>query len=186
MAAGGPTGNRLARQTPIFAAISGDDGTEVCREEQLNESEDEKPRAELGQLREGVGSIWWKRFFGDESAEIARREKLVGVILWTEAERMPIDLFSYIREASRCFSVARYLAAIAMASCAVELVLNRDRRAARHRSQPRLGGSQCCIGSRRRKIVAPELAFVIIQQQIEKYPQNAKSPVGRRAVGGDE
>jgi hypothetical protein len=26
------------------------------------------------------------------------------------------------------------------------------------------------------KIVAPELAFVIIQQQIGKYPQNAKSP----------
>ena len=110
------------------------------REEQLNESEDEKPRAELRQLRKGRGGIWWKHFFDQESAEIARREKLVGVILWSEAERMPFDLFSYIREASRCFSVARYLAAIAMASCAVELVLNRDRRTREHGGIRRIGG----------------------------------------------
>jgi hypothetical protein len=110
------------------------------REEQLSKSEDEKPRAQLRQFREGAAGIWWQRFFDDESAEIARRETLVGVIYWTEAERMPNDLFSYIREASRCFSVARYLAAIAMACCAVELVLNRDRRIRGQGKIRRIGG----------------------------------------------
>jgi hypothetical protein len=67
--------------------------------------EDEKPRAQLSQLREGAGGIWWNYYFDRESAEIARREELVGAVHWTDSERMPIDLFSYIREASRCFSV---------------------------------------------------------------------------------
>jgi hypothetical protein len=44
------------------------------------------------------------------------------------AERMPIDLFSYTREAGYCLTERRFLASIAMASTAVELILNRDRR----------------------------------------------------------
>ena len=47
---------------------------------------------------------------------------------WGPAERMPLDLFSYIREALHCFDESRFLASIAMASSAVELILNRDRR----------------------------------------------------------
>jgi hypothetical protein len=39
-----------------------------------------------------------------------------------------MDLFSYTREAIHCFDECRYLAAITMASTAVELILNRDRR----------------------------------------------------------
>jgi hypothetical protein len=50
------------------------------------------------------------------------------VIYWSPAERMPLDLFSYFREAGRCRDDRRFLAAIAMASTAVELILNRDRR----------------------------------------------------------
>src|SRR5712692_8429730 len=44
------------------------------------------------------------------------------------AERMPMDLFSYSREAGHCLEERRYLASIVMASTAVELILNRDRR----------------------------------------------------------
>jgi len=44
------------------------------------------------------------------------------------AERMPFDLFSYTREAGYCLDESRFLASIAMASAAVELILNRDRR----------------------------------------------------------
>ena len=44
------------------------------------------------------------------------------------AERLPMDLFFYMREAVQCFDGCRYLAAIEMASTAVELILNRDRR----------------------------------------------------------
>jgi len=44
------------------------------------------------------------------------------------AESLPMDLFSYSREAGHCLDERRFLAAIAMASSAVELILNRDRR----------------------------------------------------------
>ena len=108
--------------------------------EDSDPAEIKKPRAELRQLRPGAGAAWWKRFFDDESAEIGRRSDVVGVVLWSEGERMPTDLFSYIREASSCFSVARYLAAITMASCAVELVLNRDSRTRGHGGMRRIGG----------------------------------------------
>lgn len=40
------------------------------------------------------------------------------------SERLPMDLFSYTREAIHCFDLGRYLAAITMASSAVELILN--------------------------------------------------------------
>ncbi|MGH9732710.1 MAG: hypothetical protein ACRD4A_13525 [Candidatus Acidiferrales bacterium] len=43
-------------------------------------------------------------------------------------ERLPMDLFSYTREAGHCLRERRFLASIAMASTAVELILNRDRR----------------------------------------------------------
>lgn len=43
-------------------------------------------------------------------------------------DRYPIDVFSYTREATHCFHERRFLACIAMASTAVEIILNRDRR----------------------------------------------------------
>jgi hypothetical protein len=46
----------------------------------------------------------------------------------THSERYPLDLFSYTREAGYCLDERRFLAAVAMASSAVELILNRDRR----------------------------------------------------------
>ena len=44
------------------------------------------------------------------------------------AERYPMDVFSYTREALHCIQERRFLACIAMASTAVEIILNRDRR----------------------------------------------------------
>lgn len=44
------------------------------------------------------------------------------------AESMPMDLMSYTREAGHCLDNRRFLAVIAMASTAVELILNRDSR----------------------------------------------------------
>jgi hypothetical protein len=44
------------------------------------------------------------------------------------AERLPMDLFSYTREAGHSLRERRFLACIAMASTAVEIILNRDRR----------------------------------------------------------
>jgi hypothetical protein len=44
------------------------------------------------------------------------------------AERLPMDLFSYTREAGHCLRERRCLACITMASTAVEIILNRDRR----------------------------------------------------------
>ena len=46
----------------------------------------------------------------------------------TFAERYPMDLFSYTREAGYCLDDRRFLACIAMASTAVEIILNHDRR----------------------------------------------------------
>jgi hypothetical protein len=46
----------------------------------------------------------------------------------TPAERLPMDLFSYTREAGHCLRDRRFLASIAMASTAVEIILNRDSR----------------------------------------------------------
>lgn len=43
-------------------------------------------------------------------------------------DRYPLDLFSYTREAAHCFVERRFLSCIAMASSAVEIILNRDSR----------------------------------------------------------
>jgi hypothetical protein len=132
-----------------FERFGGKTWTERARKEEHLNAEDERPRAQLitasaaqseaMQLRKGVGAEWWNDFVAKEYAEIGRRELPVGIVFWTDSERMPIDLFSYIREASRCFIIARYLAAIAMASCAIELVLNRDSRT-RGAAMRRIGG----------------------------------------------
>jgi hypothetical protein len=62
------------------------------------------------------------------------------LVYWGPAEKMPLDLFSYLRKAGLCFGVARFLATIVFSSTAVELVLNRDRRTKRHPRLRRIGG----------------------------------------------
>jgi len=85
-------------------------------------------KAKLMQFREDAGVAIWGTFIHNYVNEINKRQQQVGGIYWEPAGRMPIDLFSFIREASRCFTLAQYLSAISMSSCAVELILNRDRR----------------------------------------------------------
>lgn len=41
---------------------------------------------------------------------------------------MPLDLFSYSREAGLSFTIGRYLATIVLSSASVEVILNKDRR----------------------------------------------------------
>jgi len=53
---------------------------------------------------------------------------------------MPLDLFSYIREAALCFEVARFLSTIVLSSSAVELILNRDQRTRNHAGLRTIGG----------------------------------------------
>jgi hypothetical protein len=158
----------------VFEHFGGKHKTD-CKEHHLD-AEDEKPRAEVLQLRRGVGATWWNHFFGGESAEIARREELVSAVLWTDSERMPVDLFSYIREASRCFTIARYLAAIAMASCAIELVLNRDRRTRAHGGMRRVGGDAWATLNNQNLITADGLGLPVrclcsAGEQIQPTPQ---------------
>ena len=82
-------------------------------------------KAEFRVLREGVGQIILEGLRRDVQA-VERRARTAGAIYWTKAEKMPIDLFSYIREAAHCFTFAYFLGSIMLASSAVELILNRD------------------------------------------------------------
>ena len=97
-------------------------------QDQRQEDGKEKPKASLRKFKEGAGIGIWTKYINSEAVDINRRHDQVGVIYWYPAERMPIDLFSYIREASRCYTLAQYLAAITMSSSAIELILNRDQR----------------------------------------------------------
>jgi hypothetical protein len=90
--------------------------------------DDEAPKASLRETRDGAGELWWGHFVKSRADDINRRFKQAGVVYFSPAEKMPTDLFSYIREADLCFSVARYLATIILSSSAIELILNRDRR----------------------------------------------------------
>jgi hypothetical protein len=105
----------------------------------LNENEPEVHARRMTPVAD-AGIRWWGHFFNARGSQIAQRMQSAGTIYWTLSERMPIDLFSYFREAGLCFSVARYLAAITLSSCAVELILNRDRRTRKHHEFRRIGG----------------------------------------------
>ncbi len=85
-------------------------------------------KAEIRQVRENAGAFWWQNFVQSQATAINRRMSQHGVIYWVPSENMPLDLFSYIREAGSCFDVARFLATIVLASGVVEIILNRDSR----------------------------------------------------------
>jgi hypothetical protein len=96
--------------------------------------------ARLYEPREGAGQLWWGNFLQKRAAQIDRRTKLAGILYWTPSVNMPLDLFSYIREAALCFEVARFLSTIVLSSSAVELILNRDRRTRHHAGLRKIGG----------------------------------------------
>ena len=99
-----------------------------------------KFKAELRGVRDSAGQSWWGRYLESRAQEVNRRFKQAKVVYWSPAEKMPLDLFSYIREAGLCFSVARFLATIVLSSTAVELVVNRDRRTRSNPTLRRIGG----------------------------------------------
>jgi hypothetical protein len=59
---------------------------------------------------------------------VAQRAARTRPVFWTSGEQMPLDLFSFMREAGRCFHVGCFLGTIALASDLVEIILNRDSR----------------------------------------------------------
>ncbi len=85
-------------------------------------------RARLMEPKETAGETWWGHLLGSKAAEINKRFSQAQMLYWSPSTKMPLDLFSYVREASLCFTIARYLACLVLSSSAVELVLNRDTR----------------------------------------------------------
>jgi hypothetical protein len=106
----------------------------------LNAPETPKIQASLREPAEDAGQLWWGTFFKKQAAQINRRFRLARIIYWSPSVKMPLDLFSYIREAALCFTVARFLSTIVLSSSAVELILNRDQRTRNHPELRRIGG----------------------------------------------
>lgn len=96
--------------------------------------------AEVRDVTDTAGTLWWGAFLQTNAQHVNRRFKQVGSVYWGPSERMPLDLFSFIREASLCFSVARFLAAIGLSSNAVEVILNKDTRMHSHSGLRRTAG----------------------------------------------
>ncbi|MDA2913260.1 hypothetical protein MYX77_04755 [Acidobacteriia bacterium AH_259_A11_L15] len=90
----------------------------------------EKPIANHAAVKPEGGRKWWRGYFEAKGDDVARRFSEAGAIYWKPAQAMPLDLFSYLREASLCFSVSRFLAAISMSSALVEIIISRDSRMA--------------------------------------------------------
>lgn len=97
-------------------------------------------RARLMEPKETAGETWWGHFVRSEAGEINKRFRQAQMLYWSPSVKMPLDLFSYIREASTCFTIARYLACLVLSSGAVELILNKDSRTKDLVDLRRIGG----------------------------------------------
>lgn len=93
----------------------------------------ERPKAEIRKLRPGAGALGLERYIPRDA--VGGRFEQLGVVLFHDADCVPLDVMTYMREAGFCFGFARYLAAIILASGTVENILNHDRRTRHH---PRL------------------------------------------------
>jgi hypothetical protein len=85
-------------------------------------------RARFMEPKETAGATWWGHLLESDAAQINKRFRQAQMLYWSPSAKMPLDLFSYIREASTCFTTGRYLACLVLSSSAVELILNRDSR----------------------------------------------------------
>ncbi len=105
-----------------------------------SEPNGEHPHATLRALPEAAGLAWWTDFLARHRADIGRRAAEAKVISWHPGPAMPLDLFSYLREATGCYTLARFLAVISLASALVEAILNRDSRLAERGDLRRVDG----------------------------------------------
>lgn len=94
----------------------------------------------LREPRDTAGASWWGHFIDSRAVQINKRFQQAKMLYWSSSVNMPLDLFSYIREASLSFTIARYLACLVLSSSAVELILNRDSRTKRLIDLRRIGG----------------------------------------------
>jgi hypothetical protein len=90
--------------------------------------DNEKPQAQIHKLREGAGAAHALHLAETYAADLNRRADDIGIVYWTRAASMPLDLFSLIREARVCYTNAQYLGAITLSAAAVELIVNKDGR----------------------------------------------------------
>jgi len=111
---------------------------------------DNKVEASLLQPREGAGKYWWETFLRGHISEINRRFNQAKALYIPnlESTTIPIDLFSYVREAALCFEIGRYLPSILLASKSVELILERDARTRRNPALLRDGRQTIILCSR--------------------------------------
>jgi hypothetical protein len=97
-------------------------------------------RARFMEPKETAGATWWGHLLESQAGEINKRFRQAQMLYWSPSVKMPLDLFSYIREASTCFTIGRYLACLVLSSSAVELILNRDSRTKNLIDLRRIGG----------------------------------------------
>jgi len=100
----------------------------------------DRPHAEFRDLRPGAGLKWWTDYLERHGADVARRAAEARVIYWYPGAAMPLDLFSYLREASGCYDLARFLGTVALASALIEAILNRDSRMLHRNELRRIDG----------------------------------------------
>jgi len=94
----------------------------------------------LREPKDTAGASWWGHFLDSRALGINKRFQQAKMLYWSPSVNMPLDLFSYIREASLCFTIARYLACLVLSSSVVELVLNKDNRTKDLVELRRIGG----------------------------------------------
>ncbi len=88
----------------------------------------ERPYAKFLERKQGAGRVIWAQHLESHGSDIDRRAGESRVIYWYPHSAMPLDLFSYIREAARSYELALFLGAVSTASAFVETILNRDSR----------------------------------------------------------
>jgi len=84
--------------------------------------------AKILTLKPGAGKLWWETHLNSRWTDVEQRFQRAGSVYWHPASAMPLELFAYLREASLCFSLGRFLATVSLMGALVEIILNRDPR----------------------------------------------------------
>jgi hypothetical protein len=134
--------------------------------------------ASLLQPREGAGKYWWETFVRTHISEINRRFNQAKALYIPnlESSLVPLDLFSYVREAALCFEIGRYLAAILLASKSVELIMARDTRTRAHPELRRAADNTITLCSRN-LVIARKLGLPVDRLLSPEEVLNPEAPI---------
>jgi len=108
------------------------------RKEQIGGAEMTR-NAQIRDLKPGAGKTWWQTHLSARWPDIERRFQESRVVYWSPGNSMPLELFAYLREASLCFSMGRFLATLSLSGALVEVILNKDPRLAKRSDLRRIG-----------------------------------------------